>query len=251
LSIVELKQVVVGYHRQPILPPVDLAVSPGVVLGVVGPNGSGKTTLVRALLGLLKPLSGTISFPKGRPRFGYVPQRAVVDLSFPLSAYEVTLMGRYGLIGPFRRPGKADEEKTMAALKDAGIVDLAHRPFHALSGGQRQRVLIARALASEPEVLILDEPTNGLDLPSERAMLDLVASFTKRQMAVVLISHQLALVADYASELALLGGRGRPLLVGSSAEILTGEKLSEVYGRQIVVMNIQGHPLVMVGHEHR
>jgi ABC-type Mn2+/Zn2+ transport system ATPase subunit len=251
LSLVELKQVVVGYHRQPILPPVDLSISPGVVLGVVGPNGSGKTTLVRALLGLLKPLSGTISFPKGRPRFGYVPQRALVDLSFPLSAYEVTLMGRYGLIGPFRRPQASDEQKTLAALKDVGIQDLAHRPFHALSGGQRQRVLIARALASEPEVLILDEPTNGLDLPAERAMLDLVASFTQRQMAVVLISHQLALVADYASEFALLGGRVRPLLIGSKAEVLTGEKLSEVYGRQIVVMNIQGHPLVMVGHEHK
>jgi ABC-type Mn2+/Zn2+ transport system ATPase subunit len=251
VTLVELKNVVVGYHRQPILPAVDLSIAPGVFLGLVGPNGSGKTTLVRALLGLLKPISGSISFPSGRPRFGYVPQKAVVDLSFPLSAYEVTLMGRYGLIGPMRRPSAADEKKTLSALADVGIGDLAHRPFHALSGGQRQRVLIARALASEPEVLILDEPTNGLDLPAERAMLDLVASFTQRKLAVILISHQLALVADYATELVLIGGRGRPLLIGPRAEILTSEKLTEVYGRPIVVNNIEGHPLVMVRHEHK
>jgi ABC-type cobalamin/Fe3+-siderophores transport system ATPase subunit len=150
-----------------------------------------------------------------------------------------------------RRPSAADEKKTLSALGDVGIGDLAHRPFHALSGGQRQRVLIARALASEPEVLILDEPTNGLDLPAERSMLDLVASFTQRKLAVILISHQLALVADYATELVLIGGRGRPLLIGPRAEILTSEKLTEVYGRPIVVNNIEGHPLVMVRHEHK
>jgi ABC-type Mn2+/Zn2+ transport system ATPase subunit len=198
----------------------------------------------------LQPLGGTIAFPaKRKPRFGYVPQRASVDLSFPLTAFEVTLMGRYGLIGAGRRPKPEDSEKALASLADVGIPDLAERPFHALSGGQRQRVLVARALASEPEILVLDEPTTGLDLPGERALLDLVASFTSRQLAVVMVSHQLAAVSDYVQELALLGGAGEPVEIGPRAQILTSESLSRIYGRPIAVRSVDGHAVIFVEHE--
>ncbi|MCU1278421.1 MAG: transporter-related protein, partial [bacterium] len=198
MKLVELVALEVGYHGEAVLPPVNLDVESGVAIGIVGPNGSGKTTLVRTLLDLLPPIRGTIRFPTGkRPRFGYVPQRASVDISFPLTAYEVTLMGRYGLCPPGRKPRPVDVEHTRAALSDVGALELAHRPFHALSGGQRQRVLVARALASEPEILVLDEPTTGMDLPSERAMLDMLRSFTARGIAVILISHQLGAVADH------------------------------------------------------
>src|SRR5204862_3618796 len=132
----------------------------------------------------------------------------------PLTAFEVTLMGRYGLIGMGRRPKPEDTKRTLSALADVGIPELADRPFHALSGGQRQRVLVARALASEPEILVLDEPTNGLDLPSERSMLDLVASFTDRKIAVVMVSHNLAAVVDYAADLVLVAGSGRAVAIG-------------------------------------
>ena len=210
-NLIELHEVQVGYHRAAVLPPVTLAIAAGDAVGIVGPNGSGKTTLVRTVLGLLPPLAGTIAFPgKHRPRFGYVPQRAAVDSSFPLTSFEVALMGRYGLIGAARRPRPIDHQRTQEALSDVGVLDLRARPFHALSGGQRQRVLVARALAAEPEILVLDEPTTGMDLPSEHSMMSLLRSFTSRGIAVVLISHQLGAVADHVEKLVVVAGLEPP-----------------------------------------
>jgi ABC-type Mn2+/Zn2+ transport system ATPase subunit len=250
VNLIELRQVRVGYHKQALLPPLDLVLAPGDFLGMVGPNGSGKTTIVRTLLGLLPPVGGEVAFPaQKRPRFGYVPQRESVDLSFPLTALEITLMGRFGLIGPGRRPRPDDLARAHAALTDVGMNELAARPYHALSGGQRQRVLVARALAGEPEILVLDEPTNGMDLPSERAMLDLVASFTRRQIAVVMVSHHLGLVSDYANTLALVAGPGRAVEIGPRAEILTSARLTQIYGRPIAVRSVDGHAVVFVEHE--
>jgi ABC-type Mn2+/Zn2+ transport system ATPase subunit len=247
VSLVELAAVEVGYHGVPVLPPIDLAIAAGNAVGIVGPNGSGKTTLVRTLLGLLAPIRGNIRFgERRRPRFGYVPQRAAVDVGFPLTAFEVALMGRYGLIGPGRRPRAIDHERTRAALADVGAAELGPRPFHALSGGQRQRVLVARALASEPELLALDEPTTGMDLPSERAMLDLLRSFTARGIAVVLISHQLGAVADHVEQLVVLAGRDHPVAVGPRAELLTSERLSKIYGSPIAVRTVDGHSVIFV-----
>lgn len=250
MTLIALSRVEVGYHGAGVLPPVELTIEPGDAWGIVGPNGSGKTTLVRTLLGLLKPVSGTIGFPsKRRPRFGYVPQRAAVDVGFPLTAFEVALMGRYGLIGPVRRPGAVDHQRTRAALADVDATDLAERPFHALSGGQRQRVLVARALASDPEILVLDEPTNGMDLPSERAMLDLVRSFTARGIAVVLVSHQLGAVADHVDKLVVVAGHDHPVAVGTRADLLTSERLSKIYERPIIVRAVDGHSVIYVGTE--
>jgi ABC-type Mn2+/Zn2+ transport system ATPase subunit len=250
VSLVELVAVEVGYHGVPVLPPVQLAIDKGAAVGIVGPNGSGKTTMVRTMLGLLPPVRGTIRFPSGkRPRFGYVPQRASVDVSFPLTAYEVALMGRYGLTRLGRRPGKVDVERTRAALADVSALELAHRPFHALSGGQRQRVLVARALAAEPEILVLDEPTTGLDLPAEHSMLMLLRSFTARGIAVVLISHQLGAVADHVEELVVVAGLEHPVAVGSRSELLTSERLSKIYERSIAVRVFDQHSVIFVEHD--
>jgi ABC-type Mn2+/Zn2+ transport system ATPase subunit len=247
VKLVELAAIEVGYHGEAVLPPVNLDVAAGIATGIVGPNGSGKTTLVRTMLGLLPPVRGVVRFPAGkRPRFGYVPQRAAVDVSFPLTAYEVALMGRYGLCGPGRKPRRADLDKTRAALADVDALELAHRPFHALSGGQRQRVLVARALASEPEILVLDEPTTGMDLPSECAMLDLLHSFTSRNIAVILISHQLGAVADHVEQLVVVAGREHPVAVGARAELLTSERLSKIYERPIAVRSVDGHSVIFV-----
>jgi zinc transport system ATP-binding protein len=250
VSLLELAGVEVGYHGDAVLPPVNLVVAAGAAIGIVGPNGSGKTTLVRTMLGLLKPIAGAIKFPTGkRPRFGYVPQRAAVDVSFPLTAYEVVLMGRYGLTGPGRRPTATDVERTRAALGDVSAVELGPRPFHALSGGQRQRVLVARALASEPEILVLDEPTTGLDLPAEHAMLLLVRSFTARGIAVILISHQLGAVADHVEQLVVVAGLEHPVAVGARAELLTSARLSKIYERPIAVRTVDEHSVIYVEHD--
>jgi len=247
MTLIALESVEVGYHGSPVLPPVGLSIAAGDAVGIVGPNGSGKTTLVRTLLGLLKPVRGSISFPsRRRPRFGYVPQRAAVDTGFPLTAFEVTLMGRYGLIGPIRRPRAVDVERAQAALSAVGVADLGPRLFHALSGGQRQRVLVARALASEPEILVLDEPATGMDLPSERAMLDLLRGFTAQGIAVVLISHQLGAVADYVETLVVVAGHEHPVAVGPRRELLTSERLSKIYERPIIVRSVEGHTVILV-----
>ncbi len=250
MSLVELAAVEVGYHGAAVLPPVNLSVSAGDAIGIVGPNGSGKTTLVRTMLGLLKPVRGHVKFPPGkRPRFGYVPQRASVDVSFPLTAYEVALMGRYGITRRGRRPGATDVERTRQALADVDGLELAQRPFHALSGGQRQRVLVARALASEPEILVLDEPTTGMDLPSEHAMLMLLRSFTGRGIAVMLISHQLGAVADHVEQLVVVAGLEHPVAVGPRKELLTSERLSRIYERPIAVRTVDEHSVIFVEHD--
>ncbi len=250
MNVLEFEQVVVGYDRDPVLPALDLTLAAGSFLGVVGPNGSGKTTLVRTMLGLLPPLSGHLRFPnRRRPRFGYVPQRESVDVSFPLTALEIVLMGRYGLLGPGRRAGRVDCERARAALAEVGSSDLCDRLYHTLSGGQRQRVLVARALTGDPEILVLDEPTTGMDLPSERSLLDLVASFTSRNMAIIMVSHQLGAVSDYARWLVLVPGRNIPVIVGSREQILTSERLTEIYGHPIAVRSVDGHAVIFVEHE--
>ncbi len=252
MNLLELAAVEVGYHGEAVLPPVRLDVAAGAAIGIVGPNGSGKTTLVRTMLGLLPPVRGEIRFPSDkRPRFGYVPQRAAVDVSFPLTAYEVALMGRYGLCGAGRRPRAVDVERTRAALTDVGALDIGHRPFHALSGGQRQRVLVARALAAEPEILVLDEPTTGMDLPSEHAMMLLLRSFTARGIAVILISHQLGSVADHVEQLVVVAGLEHPVAVGARAELLTSERLSKIYERPIAVRGVDGHSVIYVEPDKR
>src|SRR5262245_44718252 len=157
MDLVALRAVGVGYHRRPILPPVDLTVRRGTFLGIVGPNGSGKTTLVRTLLGLIPPVAGRVEYPAGRPpRFGYVPQRSDVPRFFPLTTHDMVLMGRYPRRGLGLPTNALDRQVATDALRRVGLAGMASRPLDTLSGGQRQRALIARALASEPEVLVLD-----------------------------------------------------------------------------------------------
>ncbi len=247
MDLIQLAGVVVGHHGRPALPPIDLTLRRGVFLGVVGPNGSGKTTLVRTILGLLAPIAGQIRFPTGkRPRFGYVPQRDAVDPSFPLTAFEIVEMGCYGRLRLLARPNRETRVLAERALADVGADALARTAYEALSGGQRQRVLIARALAGAPDVLVLDEPTNGMDLPSERAMLDLVASFCRRDIAVIMVSHQLGAVADYAGELCLVAGPTHPVEIGPRAEVLTSQRLSRVYGQPVTVSDVGGHAAIFI-----
>lgn len=248
MDLVTLRAVEVGYHRRRILPPIDLTVRRGTFLGIVGPNGSGKTTLVRTMLGLLPPVHGKVVHPAGRPpRFGYVPQRAEFDRSFPMTALDMVMMGRFRRIGLFRRAGRRDREAAMDALAKAGLQGLALRPLHTLSGGQRQRALIARALATEPEVLVLDEPTTGMDLVAERSLLDLVESLrVQLDLGVVMISHHLALVANSAREVLLVDRERQAIEHGEVAEVVTPERLSGLYGVRVAVQGVDGHRFVMV-----
>jgi len=175
-----------------------------------------------------------------------VPQREQTDSSWPLNALEIVLMGRYHRMGVSRRPRSADVDAAMAALEQVGIRDLARRPFHAMSGGQRQRTLTARALAGEPELLVLDEPTTGMDLVAERAMLDLIAGFPAQKIAVVMVSHQLAAVANYVHDLILVDRDRFQVQAGSIDEVLSGERLSRLYNAPVSVADAHGHRSVFI-----
>jgi ABC-type Mn2+/Zn2+ transport system ATPase subunit len=234
--LVSFRGATLGYGRRSILQGVSLDICEGDFLGVVGPNGSGKSTLVKSMLGLLRPLEGELTLSSGndRPRFGYVPQRDTVDPIFPLQVREIVAMGRYGRVGLIRRLSRTDWEVVERSLERVGIADLARRGYGELSGGQRQRTLIARALAAEPEMLVLDEPTNGMDLSSEHALLELIRDLHDRSgLTVLLVTHLLSNVANYAHRIAIIAGER--LEVGPRDEMLTEARLSSLYGIPVLV----------------
>jgi ABC-type Mn2+/Zn2+ transport system ATPase subunit len=242
-NLVEFRDVSLGYGRRPLLRRLEFDIAEGDFLGLVGPNGAGKTTLLRALLGTLEPLSGVIRLAPGI-RFGYVPQREQIDSRWPLRVIDVVLMGRYHRIGLGRRPSAADRSAAVNALEHVGIADLAERHLSSLSGGQKQRALIARALVGGPNVLILDEPTTGLDLVSTTQILSLVRELHERdRITVLMVSHMLNEVANYVERLGLLvNGEIR---LGPVDQILTEKALTELYGIPVEVSVFSGHRIVL------
>jgi len=242
--LVALERAAVGYGGQPLLRDVSLAVVPGDFVAIVGPNGGGKTTILRALLGVLPVMAGDRLQP-GPLRIGYVPQRDHVDAYWPLTVAEVALMGRYRRVGPARRPGPADREAVAAALARVGIGDLSPRAFRTLSGGQRQRTLIARALAADPELLALDEPTNGMDPAAELDAMDVLRSLHRGgRLAIVMVSHRIEAVANYASTLAFVDKDKSLFRMGPLEEMLSPPALGELYGRKVTVREENGRRFV-------
>jgi len=250
-ALIEFQNAQLGYGwRSIILHDVNLTINRGDFLGIVGPNGSGKTTLLKTLLALLKPVSGTVRFGDGPPlRYGYVPQRDTVDTLFPIPVEEIVLMGRYKRVGLIKRPAKADREIALRSMEQVGIGHLARASYRDLSGGQKQRALIARALATEPDVLVLDEPTNGMDLVSEHALIELASTLhEKNRLTVILVSHLLANVANCAQRIAIIANGA--LDVGPREELLTTEHLSRLYAMEVKVMDIDGRCAIITGSKH-
>jgi zinc transport system ATP-binding protein len=202
--IISIRDLSFRFGQHPVLTDVNFDITDGDFVSIIGPNGGGKTTLLRLILGLLEPRRGRIRVfglppAKARRRLGYMPQHAHLDMDFPVTVLDVVLMGRLGRQfpwGPFRR---ADREAAAAALTDVEIADLQDRPFSALSGGQRQRVLIARALACEPELLLLDEPTASLDPGVQDDLYDLLRKLNQR-MTVILVSHDVSVVSRHVNK---------------------------------------------------
>ncbi len=235
--VVELRNVTFRYPaveaRQPVLEDVSLDVTPRDFLGVIGPNGGGKTTLLRIILGLEHPQSGTVrvlgeSARRARRRIGYVPQHAQIDPRVPATVLDVVLAGRVGRSSWGCWFGPPHRRAALAALEQTATRDLAERPIGALSGGQRQRVLIARALAAEPELLLLDEPTAGVDPHAELGLTDLLHQLNQR-MPLVMVSHDVSFVSTHLKRVACLNHR----LVCHRADEISAEVVSEMYHGEV------------------
>ena len=240
---VALQNVSFGYNGRQVLEDVTLEVSHGDFACIVGPNGGGKTTLMKLLLGLLTPRKGRVVVLGGRAvdarsRVGYIPQHVRFDFDFPVSVFDVVLMGRLRktrLFGPYSR---VDKRIAMACLDQTGLVDQWKRPFSDLSGGQRQRVLIARALACEPELLLLDEPTANLDVVAEQEFYELLKDLNAH-MTLIMVSHDFSFVSEYVKTVICVGV-GRSVHVHPTRE-LTDDAVAAVYGRKVRMVRHDDH----------
>ena len=204
------RMVSVGYKRRVVLEGLSFDVCRGEILGIVGPNGSGKTTLLRTILGLLKPLHGQVERRAGLT-ISYVPQRDQIDTMVPVTALDVVLMGRRARAGPLQRVDRVDREASLRALALLEAEALSRQLFRNLSGGQQQRVLLARALAADTDLLVLDEPTAGMDMASEAAILEFLHNLNRTQgMTILIVTHLLPIVLNLATSIMLLAGRTNP-----------------------------------------
>ena len=234
-----LSGVTAAYGREPVVEGVTGQVEAGGALALIGPNGAGKSTLIKAVLGLVPLVSGTVEVlglppAQARGQVAYVPQAEALDRNFPVSALQVVLMGRYRRIGWLHRPGAADKAVAVEALERVGLADRAGNRFGTLSGGQRQRVLMARALAQQARLLLLDEPFTGVDTTSTDVLLDLLDGLRTNGVAIVMATHDLS-VAHLACGDACLINR-RQVAFGPIDEALTADRLRETYGARAVVM---------------
>ena len=232
--VVVLDDAAFAYTSSPVLTGVTGSVMPGEALALIGPNGSGKTTLLRGLLGMVRITAGSLrvngAAPGRAPRgsIGYVPQVADLDPSFPVTVLDVVLMGTYSRLGLLRRPGRAERQRCREALASVGLSELASRHFGTLSGGQRQRVLVARCIAAEPHLILLDEPFNGLDQPNRTALLGIIERLKERGIGVVVSTHDLVLARRTCEKAALLAGR--QIAFGPREEVLVPGLIEQAYG---------------------
>ncbi|GJQ60563.1 MAG: metal ABC transporter ATP-binding protein [Candidatus Scalindua sp. AMX11] len=242
--IISFNGVSLGYGKKIVLNDLNFDILSNDFLGIIGPNGAGKTTLLKGILGLLKPTSGTITARDPHIKFGYVVQRQFVDQVFPLTAREIVSMGRYRHIKLGRGLRKGDWDHVNHALEIAGVSSVACQTYRSLSGGQKQRVLIARALASEANILILDEPTNDMDIKGETQIMELIKNIhAKQRVTVVIVSHLLHNIINYVQRLACV--TRDTFLVQSIEEATTGHYLSEVFDSPIKVGEITGKKVVI------
>lgn len=233
----EVRDLTVAYQKQPVLQDVNLRLPGGHLVGMVGPNGAGKSTLLKAVLGMLPVIEGEVAF-YGKPLrsvrrwVGYVPQRNSVDWDFPTDALDVVLMGRYGHLGLVRRPGRKDREIAMEALEQVGMAQYARRQISQLSGGQQQRVFLARALAQDARIYLMDEPFAGVDAATERAIIGLLSRLKAAGKTVVVVHHDLQTVPEYFDWLVMLNRR--VIAAGPTQAVFTREHLQEAYGGQLI-----------------
>jgi ABC-type Mn2+/Zn2+ transport system ATPase subunit len=250
---VVVDRVTASYGKRLALENVSLTVRTGSLLAVIGPNGAGKSTLLKLIAGLIRPVSGSLSVLGGPPgsaakSVAYLPQAEAVDWEFPVSVGEVVMMGRYARLGFGRQPGPVDRERVAAALETVGMAHAVARQIGALSGGQRRRVFLARAIAAEPELYLLDEPVTGVDARTQEELMDVLEGEARAGKTVIATTHDLICAAQRFHEAAFLNGR---LVAQGPAELVLDQKLlSETYGGHVLILPGDGGRLVIDDAHH-
>jgi len=242
-----------GYGKRPALKDITFQVESGEVIGIIGPNGSGKTTLLKSVLGLIRPWQGEVLVlgePAKRQRklVGYMPQVEQVDWDFPVTVDDVALMGRYARRGPFKRTTKEDREAAAQALQQTGMYELRNNLIGELSGGQRRRALLARALANQPRLLLMDEPMAGLDATAQHQLLDLLDDLRSGGTTIILSTHDLSCVSAYCSYAACLNRR--LIAFGPPSQVLNEEILSQTFGTHLLMVHLDGQAYAYQHHSH-
>lgn len=242
-KIVELSNITVKYGKKVALYNIDLEVFEGEFVGVIGPNGSGKTTLLKLILGLLKPTSGKISVfgRKGRLRgrvrnkIGYIPQNPEIDYYFPIKVIDVVMMGRFAKLGFFKNPTKEDKKIAIESLEKVGMLEYVNTPFGHLSAGQQQRVSIARVLAQQPQMLLLDEPTANIDMGTQNLIINLIDEIHQTdQITIFYVAHEINLLTKYLDKIVCLNQS--VYKIGHPKEVLNEQLLSDLYKTKVKML---------------
>lgn len=233
---IEVEDLTVAYQEKPVIWDLDLKVPPGVLMAIVGPNGAGKTTLIKSMLGLIRTAAGKVRiygqpYDVNRSLVAYVPQRNTVDWDFPTSVLDVVLMGLYGRLGWFRQPGRDEKQVAMEALEKVGMTDFTHRQISQLSGGQQQRVFLARALVQDARVYLMDEPFQGVDAATEKAIIALLKELRSQGKTVLVVHHDLQTVKEYYDWVLLLNVRN--IASGPVSEVFNNDNLRQAYGGRL------------------
>jgi ABC-type Mn2+/Zn2+ transport system ATPase subunit len=241
-----------GYGDRPVIEGISFAIRPGQMVGVIGPNGAGKTTLFKAILGLIPTLRGRVLLHDAdarnqRAMMGYVPQLDTINRAFPVSVADVVMMGRYPRIGWSRRPRPEDAEAVRQALTRVSLSDHARTQIGRLSGGQQQRALLARALAQDPHLLLLDEPVSGVDTATQHAILEMLEELRDGGKTVVVATHDLNCVIERFDQVLVLNGR--LMAYGPPTEVFREEVLERTYGSHLMIVQV-GDRRVVVADEH-
>jgi ABC-type Mn2+/Zn2+ transport system ATPase subunit len=244
---ISLENVTVSYGHKPAILGVSLGILPGQVVGIIGPNGAGKTTLLKAIMKLLPVDRGRILIfgnpvEKSRKLMAYVPQRESVDWDYPIVVSDVIMTGRYPHIGWIRRPRKVDFEIVNRCLEQVGMREYSNRQIGELSGGQQQRVFLARALAQEAEILLLDEPFVGIDASTEQTIFKLMRELRDKGKTVLVVNHDLGNAVNYYDTLVLINQR--VIAYGPASEVFTPELLSKTYGGRPPILEAVGQRMV-------
>jgi manganese/zinc/iron transport system ATP- binding protein len=237
---IQIHDMTIAYHKKPVLWDVDIDVPEGVLVGIIGPNGAGKSTMIKAMMDLVPKASGWVKiydrpYEQIRSAIGYVPQRESVDWDFPINALDVVLMGRYGHVGWIRRPGAEDKRIAAEALEQVGMGEFAKRQISQLSGGQQQRVFLARALAQDARIYMMDEPFAGVDAATEKAIIDILIALRSQGKTILVVHHDLQTVTEYFDWVIMLNMR--VVAAGPTNEVFTNENLQKTYGGRLTVLS--------------